>query len=90
MGGEPGVRGGEAPRFRPQRLEITHFVTISVMFFYYFSCISPLIYPTQNPLSQQVPLACLVVVGGFLHIIMMFSVHIKVFCSIVVRLNTKQ
>ena len=46
-----GVQGGVrevAPRFRPQRLEITHFVTISVMFCC-FSCISPLIYPTLFP-----------------------------------------
>ena len=87
-----GVSGGLAHRFRPQRLEITHFVTISVDVFCCFSCISTLIYPTQNRLfSQQVPLACLVVVvAGFLPIIMMFTVHIKVFCSILVRLNTKQ
>ena len=46
MGGEPGAKrataykggsGGLAHRFRPQRLEITHFVTISVDVFCCFS-----------------------------------------------------
>ena len=48
-GVQRGVRG-LAPRFRPQRLELTHFVTGSVIFFCGFSCISQPIYPTQNPL----------------------------------------
>ena len=68
MGGEPGgeaprfrpwrtmVQGGSrglAPLFRPQRLELTHFVTGSVMFFVVFHAFRNLAYigyPTQNPL----------------------------------------
>ena len=49
MGGEPGGPGGEAPRFMPQRLEITHFVTISVMFFVVFHAFHQLFTPPKTP-----------------------------------------
>ena len=87
MGGE---LGGEAPRFRPQRLEITNFVTISVMFFVVFHAFHHLFTPPKTPSFPTGPASLFGGCRGFLHIIMMFTVHIKVFCSIVVRLNTKQ
>ena len=57
MGGEPGAKrataykggsGGLAHRFRPQRLEITHFVTISVMFFVVFHAFHHLFTPPKT------------------------------------------
>ena len=62
MRGEPGGEGppglghgvqggvrGLAPWFRPQRLEITHFVTISVMFFVVFHAFHHLFTPPKTP-----------------------------------------
>ena len=57
MGGEPpglghsiqGGSGGLAPRFTPQRLEITHFVTISVMFFVVFHAFHHLFTQPKTP-----------------------------------------
>ena len=47
--GVQGGSGGACPWFRPQHLELTHFVT-GCYVFCGFSCISQPIYPTQNPL----------------------------------------
>ena len=52
-----GGSGGLAPRFRPQRLELTHFVTGSVMLFVVFPAFHHLFTPPKTPF--------LVVVGGF-------------------------
>ena len=60
MGGEPGVRGAKPPGLghsvpggsgglRPQRLEITNFVTISVMFFVVFHVFHHLFTPPKTP-----------------------------------------
>ena len=55
MGREPGglglataYKGGPA-RFRPQHLEITHFVTLSVMFFVVFPAFYHLFTPPKTP-----------------------------------------
>ena len=58
--------GGLAPRFRPERLELTHFVTGSVIFFCGFSCISQPIYtPPKTPFFLTGPASLLVVIRGF-------------------------
>ena len=61
------VQGGSgwlAPRFRPQRLELTHFVT--GFFFVAFHAFCNLYIPhPKPPFSQQVPLACWWLSGGF-------------------------
>ena len=57
---------GLAPQFRPQRLELTHFVTGSVIFFCGFSRISQPIYtPPKTPLFPTGPASLLVVIRGF-------------------------
>ena len=47
-----GGSGGLAPRFRPQRLELTHFVTGSVMFFVVFHAFRNLCTPPKTPFIQ--------------------------------------
>ena len=60
-----GGSGGLAPRFRPQRLELTHFVT-GCYFFCGFSCISQPIYtPPKTPFFPTGPASLLVVIRGF-------------------------
>ena len=63
-----GGSGGLAPppRFRPQRLELTHFVTGSVTFLVVFHAFRNLYIPhPKPPFSQQVPLACWWLSGVF-------------------------
>ena len=85
MGGEPGGPGGKGPRFRPrhtrggpwglpprfrpQRLEITHFVTISVMFFVVFHAFHHLFTPSKTPSFPTGPASFFGGCRGFLHII---------------------
>ena len=56
---------GQAPRFRPQRLELTHFVTGSVMFFVVFHTFRNLYTPSKTPLFPTGPASLLVVFRGF-------------------------
>ena len=61
MGGELAYKGGSlglAPRFRPQRLELTHFVTGSVMFFVVFHTFHNLYTPPKTPFIPTGPAAC--------------------------------
>ena len=65
-----GGSGGLAPWFRPQRLELTHFVTGSVMFFVVFHAFCNLYTPPNTPFFPTGPASLLVVIRGFLpHII---------------------
>ena len=89
-GVQGGVRGACPSQFRTQRLEITHYVTILVMFFVVFHAFHHLFTAPKTPSFPTGPASLFGGCRGFLHIIMMFTVHIKVLCSIVVRLNTKQ
>ena len=57
--------GGVAPRFRPQRLELTHFVTSSVMFFVVFHAFRNLYTPPKTPFFPTGPASLLVVIRGF-------------------------
>ena len=61
-----GGPGGLAPRFRPQRLELTHFVTGSVMFFVVFHAFHNLYTPPKTPFFPPTgPASLLVVIRGF-------------------------
>ena len=81
-----GGSGGLAPRFRPQRLELTHFVTGSVMFFVVFHAFRNLAYipHPKPPFSQQVPLACWWLSGVFPHILLILE-H-KIGCFVVLSM----
>ena len=75
-GATEGGCGGVAPHVRrgdwgakPHSLEITHFVTFSVMFFVVFVAFHPLFTPPKTPFSQQIPLACWLVIRGFIVIL---------------------
>ena len=81
MGGELGGPGGEA-RFRPQRLELTHFVTGSVNFFVVFHAFRNLYTPPKTPFFPTGPLACLWLSGVFPHILLILE-H-KIGCFVVV------
>ena len=59
--------GGLAPRFRPQRLELTHFVTGSVIFFVVFHAFRNLYTPPKTPFFPTGPASLLVVIRGFPH-----------------------
>ena len=61
-----GVRGA-CPRFRPQRLELTHFVTGSVNFFVVFHAFRNLYTPPKTPFFPTGPASLLVVIRGFPH-----------------------
>ena len=63
--GVQGGSGGLAPRFRPQRLELTHFVTGSVMFFVVFHAFRNLYTPPKTPFFPTGPASLLVVFRGF-------------------------
>ena len=66
MGGELGGPGDEAPRFSPQRLELTHFVTGSVNFFlWFFMHFATYIPHPKPPFSPTGPASLLVVIRGF-------------------------
>ena len=65
MGGELGGPGALPPRFRPQRLELTHFVTGSVMFFVVFHAFRNLYTPPKTPFFPTGPASLLVVIRGF-------------------------
>ena len=82
-----GGSGGLAPRFRPQRLELTNFVTGSVMFFMVFHAFRNLLYipHPKPPLSQQVPLACWWFPGVFPHILLILE-H-KIGCFVVILMG---
>ena len=70
--GVQGESGGLAPLFRPQHLELTHFVTGSVMFFVVFHAFFATYIPHPKPsFSQQVPLACWWFSGIFPHILIL-------------------
>ena len=56
---------GLAPRVRPQRLELTHFVTGSVIFFVVFHAFRNLYTPPKTPLFPTGPASLLVVIRGF-------------------------
>ena len=56
---------GLAPRFRPQRLKLTHFVTGSVMFFVVFHAFRNLYTPPKTPFFPTGPASLLVVIRGF-------------------------
>ena len=56
---------GLAPRFRPQRLELTNFVTGSVMFFVVFHAFHNLYTPPKTPFFPTGPASLLVVIRGF-------------------------
>ena len=68
-----GGPGGLPPRFRPQRtkgfrpqrLELTHFVTGSVMFFVVFHAFRNLYTPPKTPFFPTGPASLLVVIRGF-------------------------
>ena len=60
-----GGPGGLAPRFRPQRLELTHFVTGSVNFFVVFHAFRDLYTPPKTPFFPTGPASLLVVIMGF-------------------------
>ena len=60
-----GGSGGLAPRFRQQRLELTHFVTGSVMFFVVFHAFRNLYTPPKTPFFPTGPASLLVVIRGF-------------------------
>ena len=62
-----GGSGGLAPRFRPQRLELTHFVTGSVNFFVVFYAFHNLYTPPKTPFFPTGPASLLVVIRGFPH-----------------------
>ena len=63
--GVQGGSGGFAPRFRPQRLELTHFVTGSAMFFVVFHAFCNLYTPPKTPFFPTGPTSLLVVFRGF-------------------------
>ena len=56
---------GLAPRLRPQRLELTHFVTGSVMFFVVFHAFRNLYTPPKTPFFPTGLTSLLVVLRGF-------------------------
>ena len=78
-----GVRG-LAPRFRPQCLELTHFVTGSVMFFVVFHAFRNLYTPPKTPFFTTGPASLLVVIRGFPHILLMLE-H-KIGCFVVISM----
>ena len=61
---QEGVRG-LAPRFRPQHLELTHFVTGSIIFFVVFHAFRNLYTPPKTPFFPTGPASLLVVIRGF-------------------------
>ena len=63
--GVQGGFGGLAPQFRPQRLELTHFLTGSVMFFVVFHAFRNLYTPPKTPFFPTGPASLLVVIRGF-------------------------
>ena len=82
--GVQGGSGGACPRFRPQRLELTHFVTGSVIFLWFFMHFATYIPHPKPPFSQQVPLACWWLSGVFPHILLILE-H-KIGCFVVVSM----
>ena len=75
-----GIQGGSwglAPRFRPQRLELTHFVTGSVMFFVVFHAFRSL----YTPFFPTGPASLLVVIRGFPPHIIDTRAQNRVVCS---------
>ena len=60
-----GGSGGLAPRFRPQRLELTHFVTGSVNFFVVLHAFCNLYTPPKTSFFPTGPASLLVVIRGF-------------------------
>ena len=85
--GGPGLA---PPRFRPQRLELTHFVTGSVMFFVVFHAFRNLYIPhPKPPFSQQVPLACWWFSGVFPHILLILEHKIGCFVVILMIFHCK-
>ena len=79
--GVQGGSGGLAPRFRPQRLELTHFVTGSVMFFMFFHAFHNLYTPPKKPFLPTGPASLLVVFRGFPPHIIDTRAQNRVFCS---------
>ena len=69
---------------RPQRLELTHFVTGSVIFLLFFMHFATYIPHPKPPFSQQVPLACWWLSGVFPHILLLLE-H-KIGCFVVVSM----